>query len=131
VEAGGGVTSKNRKHPNAKALRHAPVAPLWGEDQDATASLRAAVAAVQRALGGAAHAPTCASILAAGASVPLPNPKCSTAPGVRVRQCKVARCCRGPTTLRESPIPTRVSTRGSFGLVPSPPPRFEHPSSVE
>jgi len=34
VEAGGGVTSKNRKQPNAKALRHAPVAPLWGEDEE-------------------------------------------------------------------------------------------------
>jgi len=34
VETGGGVTSKNRKQPNAKALRHAPVAPLWGEDQE-------------------------------------------------------------------------------------------------
>jgi len=34
VEAGGGVTSEYRDQPNAKALRHAPVAPLWGEDQE-------------------------------------------------------------------------------------------------
>src|SRR4051794_14715226 len=34
VEAGGGVPSEKRKQPNAKALRHAPVAPLWGKDQE-------------------------------------------------------------------------------------------------
>jgi hypothetical protein len=69
--------------------------------------------------------------LAAGASVPSSNPKCPTAPGVRVRRCSVPQCCRGPPTLPQSPIPTRVGTGGSFCRVPSPPPRFEHPSSLE
>jgi hypothetical protein len=34
VETGGGVTSTNQRQPHAKALFHAPVAPLWGEDSE-------------------------------------------------------------------------------------------------
>jgi hypothetical protein len=34
VETGGGVASKNRKQPHAKALTHAPVAPLWSENPE-------------------------------------------------------------------------------------------------
>jgi hypothetical protein len=33
VEAGGGAASRNRGQPHAKAVSHAPVAPLWSEDQ--------------------------------------------------------------------------------------------------
>jgi hypothetical protein len=33
VETGGGVASGNQRQPHAKALSHAPVTPLWGEDQ--------------------------------------------------------------------------------------------------
>src|SRR5215211_8180245 len=34
VEAGGGVTNKREGQPHAKALSHAPVTPLWSEDQE-------------------------------------------------------------------------------------------------
>jgi hypothetical protein len=33
VETGGGVASGNQRQPHAKAISHAPVAPLWSEDQ--------------------------------------------------------------------------------------------------
>jgi hypothetical protein len=33
VETGGGAASGNQRQPHAKAISHAPVAPLWGEDQ--------------------------------------------------------------------------------------------------
>lgn len=32
VETPGGVASENRRQPHAKAISHAPVAPLWGEN---------------------------------------------------------------------------------------------------
>ena len=34
VETGGGVASGNERQPHAKALSHAPVTPLWGENQE-------------------------------------------------------------------------------------------------
>ncbi len=34
VETGGGVASKKEKQPHAHAITHAPVAPLWSEDQE-------------------------------------------------------------------------------------------------
>jgi hypothetical protein len=34
VETSGGVASENQGHADAKAITHAPVAPLWGEDQE-------------------------------------------------------------------------------------------------
>ncbi len=34
VQAGGGVSHGNQRQPHAKALSHAPVAPLWSEDPD-------------------------------------------------------------------------------------------------
>src|SRR5829696_5200496 len=33
VETGDGVATENQRQPHAKALSHAPVAPLWSEDQ--------------------------------------------------------------------------------------------------
>jgi hypothetical protein len=36
VETGGGVASENQRQPHAKALTHAPVAPLWSEDEKRT-----------------------------------------------------------------------------------------------
>src|SRR5215207_11202687 len=33
VETGGGVASESQRQPHAKAISHAPVAPLWGEDE--------------------------------------------------------------------------------------------------
>jgi hypothetical protein len=32
VEGGGGAASENEGQPHAKAISHAPVAPLWRED---------------------------------------------------------------------------------------------------
>jgi hypothetical protein len=34
VETSGGVASENQGHADAKAITHAPVAPLWREDQE-------------------------------------------------------------------------------------------------
>jgi hypothetical protein len=34
VETGGGAADGNQRQPHAKALSHAPVAPVWGEDQN-------------------------------------------------------------------------------------------------
>src|SRR5687768_3122451 len=34
IAAGGGVASENQRQPHAKALTHAPVAPLWSENPD-------------------------------------------------------------------------------------------------
>jgi hypothetical protein len=34
VEAGGGVANKNERQPHAKAISHAPVAPLRSEDPE-------------------------------------------------------------------------------------------------
>ena len=33
VETGGGVATENQRQPQAKALSHAPVAPLWSENE--------------------------------------------------------------------------------------------------
>jgi len=33
VETGGGVEGKSERQPHAKAIRHAPVAPLWGGNE--------------------------------------------------------------------------------------------------
>ena len=33
VETGGGVASESQRQPHAKPIRHAPVAPLWGENE--------------------------------------------------------------------------------------------------
>ncbi len=34
VEAGGGVSHGNQRQPHAKAISHAPVAPLWRQDEE-------------------------------------------------------------------------------------------------
>src|SRR3954470_16049819 len=34
VDAGGGVANGNQRQPHAKALTHAPVAPLWSENPE-------------------------------------------------------------------------------------------------
>jgi hypothetical protein len=34
VETSGGVGSENQGHADAKGITHAPVAPLWGKDQE-------------------------------------------------------------------------------------------------
>ncbi len=34
VETGGGVAHQNQRQPHAKAISHAPVAPLWSQDEE-------------------------------------------------------------------------------------------------